>query len=433
MRRTGSPSHRHGPSRMSNFKSILSRFKKKVTPTAPTMPAMGALHDVSAQEREALALLRAAIESNLENVFRGAHFVANDDAAKQDAGSAIEVAEIVVGEIVSAGGGAGIRGLTGASPMSVTMELAKKLTGIDNASELISAVGLGTLKDLYATVTPILSCFTQFAAGAKSLYDGIDDKRDALRAMEATPFMLTGDPQAALAAAGRMVDRRGNDRLATGAMQSVEAIVNTALAATGAAAVASTGVSLASKLGALAVVIHRRGIEYNEMKKGQLRLNQPRRIDLTVFGECPLLGCYLLVCSDSSSIYVSALGQGQPARGWMDQVEAAHRYVDPLITKSREIMAESLWRIEGPNLQKGLTQQGGRITGVAVDSRPWTELFLIEHFGTQNFAYRALKKGQEVQEKVGKVREVLDTNLEGKLKEKLAAEWSSLVAKKTAA
>jgi hypothetical protein len=242
--------------------------------------------------------------------------------------------------------------------------------------------------------------------------------------------VIAGDPQAALRAVGTMLDRRGNDRLAEGTMQAVEATVNAALSSTGVGALATSGVSLAGKLGALTVVIHRRGVEYREMKKGQAALGIPG-LSISVFGDCPLLGCYMLVCSDSSAIYLSALGNGVPAMGWMDQVEASHRYIDPLMEKSREMMSESLWRLEGPNLQKGLTQQGGRITGVAIDSRPWTEKFLISRFGTKNFAYRSLKKGQQLQEYKAKVEDAVGMSVWGKMEDKIKAEWAGLVAKKT--
>ena len=38
------------------------------------------------------------------------------------------------------------------------------------------------------------------------------------------------------------------------------------------------------------------------MKAGNRRLYSPNSLDLTVFQDCPVLGCYMLTCSDTSLV-----------------------------------------------------------------------------------------------------------------------------------
>lgn len=40
----------------------------------------------------------------------------------------------------------------------------------------------------------------------------------------------------------------------------------------------------------------------SDMRAGNKRLAAPSTLNLTVFKECPILGCYLLTCADTSAV-----------------------------------------------------------------------------------------------------------------------------------
>jgi len=275
------------------------------------------------------------------------------------------------------------------------MDFAKKLAGTSTSAETVQAVGVHTLSGLYAAVVPYLGCIKGGVDAAKSLYGAVDDARTGFRAFEAIPIVNVGAPQQALQAVSVLLDRRANDGFTKGTVQAIEATVNAALIGSGAGGVATSAVSLASKIAVLAVIIRRRGIEWKEMKAGRLALMTPKTLSPTVFGACPLLGCYLLTSSDTSAIVLSCMAVGRPPpRGWMDQVEANKKFLDPILAKAKSFIVDSVWSLEGPKLSS---------KGRTVDQRPWVERFWISRFGVKNKGYKVIHTGNVVRTKIGGV------------------------------
>ncbi len=362
------------------------------------------------QEEIGFREVRRAVRDNFKNLFAGAQFGAADEASQKlsDIGStAGEVADGIMGDIASVKGYESFKSGFNmvAQPLDVVLELGKKLMETTSTTETVQAVGLQTLTGLYAAVTPFIGCVTGAVGAAKTLYHACDDVRTAARAIEAIPIVNTGAPRQALEAVNSLLDRRANDGFTKGTIQAVESIVNTALIASGVASIASSAVSLASKLGVLSVVIRRRGIEYKEMKAGRTALSLPDRLAPTVFGECPLLGCYLLCGSDTVAIVVSAIAQGKPAAGWMDQVTANKKFLDPILAKAKSFITDSVWELNGPNLStKART----------ADARPWVERFWIGRYGAMNRGYRVIqtaKKAAALKNKVGDAYEKIKSPL----------------------
>lgn len=358
------------------------------------------------QEEIAIREVRQAIANNFTKTFQGARFVPKDEAGAALAdmgGSALEIVDGILGDVADVKGYDEFKkGFTmTAQPFDVTMDMAKKLVGTESYSETVQAVGTETLTGLYAAVTPYLGCVKGGIAAAQSLYGAADDVRAGCRAIEAMPIVNTGGPQQALNAVSQLLDRRANDQFTKGTIRAVESIVNTALIASGVASVASSAVSLASKIGVLAVIIRRRGIEYAEMKAGRLALGAPQSMTPAVFGNCPLLGCYLLTGSNTSAVMLSwmATSGGRPTAGWMDQVETNKRFLDPLLGKATEFTTDSIWRVVGPNLSS---------KAFTADRRPWVERFWISHYGATNRGYRVIQSGKKAAALKKKAGDTLD-------------------------
>ncbi|HUI61502.1 MAG TPA: hypothetical protein VLX90_14840 [Steroidobacteraceae bacterium] len=380
------------------FKPLKTLLKPKASLPAQkplTGPMSGPL---TAQDAAAFQAVRSAIEDNFAILFSGARFTSAEEAgdkANEIVSGAAEIADSILGDIAQVRGYDAFK--TGfnfvASPLDTVMEFAKKLAGTATPVETVQAVGVQTLGGLYAAVVPYLGCVKGGVDAVRSLYGAADDVRTGFRALEATPIVNIGAPQQALQSVNVLLDRRANDGFTKGTVQAVEAVVNAALIGSGAGGVATSAVSLASKIAVLAVIIRRRGIEFREMKAGKQALLTPKTLSPAVFTVCPLLGCYLLTASDTSAIVLSCFASGRPPpRGWMDQVEANKKFLDPILGKAKSFISDSLWAVEGPKLStKGRT----------VDQRPWVERFWIARFGAKNRGYRIIHKGSALKNKVG--------------------------------
>ena len=69
--------------------------------------------------------------------------------------------------------------------------------------------------------------------------------------------------------------------------------------------------------------------EFEEKNKANVALADAENIDLDIFKTCPLLGCYLLVCAETSTLIIFLPGFG--GVGWMDDVEDIVRtYLAPV-------------------------------------------------------------------------------------------------------
>ena len=82
-------------------------------------------------------------------------------------------------------------------------------------------------------------------------------------------------------------------------------------------------------------------------------------LDASVFGECPILGCYLLTCSDTSSVINMFIADiGLP--GWMDRVETLKKKkMDPMLKIAKTAIKSSRLQLEGLQSNKGTINQKG--------------------------------------------------------------------------
>lgn len=106
--------------------------------------------------------------------------------------------------------------------------------------------------------------------------------------------------------------------------------------------------------------------EYRETRAARLLLDNPDRLDHTMFTACPLLGCNMLVCSDTSEIIqvvrggLASEGIQSGATGWMDDVE-------PVLERAAAFVYSSPWEIPDMPLHAisnpGLLDKAGKAMG----------------------------------------------------------------------
>jgi hypothetical protein len=169
---------------------------------------------------------------------------------------------------------------------------------------------------------------------------------------------LQGNALNAVLAIDRLLSRDVTKRATQATMSTFEAIARgAATAAAGPAAEAiAAGLMGIAKLTYQVYVI---GRDFQERAAANEVLNGFESITYEVFDKYALLGCYYLVCVDTSDVVHRMLFDIGDDH-WMDDVEKLTKRIQPLLTISRSLIAES--RFEIPNMPK-LRAQGAVFKG----------------------------------------------------------------------
>ena len=314
---------------------------------------------LSRAEFTALGAIKRARDDNTSAMFRGTQLKLGGKSlnkaiksVKEKAGSARKAATGLAkgSRGASAGSSAGI-GIPGVSDQ--IKEFVKACTDIADIDVIAAAIGAEVLKDLVAEMAPLVGIFKSgkdmAAAGAKVAADAyhlysFDTYKSGF---------LGGDPAAAADAVKIIIERdlarHGVDlarySAATG-MKIAGAFVDFGTATTAAIGLANTVAGLGLELAAL-------GLEIKEMRAGNAILAGNQPIGISVFSECPILGCYLLTCSDTSSVanlFVADIG----LPGWMDKVELLKKKkMDPLLKIATAAINASRLQLENLSQNKG--------------------------------------------------------------------------------
>jgi hypothetical protein len=242
---------------------------------------------------------------------------------------------------------------------SNSMEFFKIATDLHDISDVVHAVGSEVLHSMASEIAPFIGVVTSTFKAAKSWRAVVANARDLYKADYYLEGVLPGDPTAAAEAVIVTIKRFL-------AANTADATRNTASAATKIAGLfADMGTATTAAIGAasaLAKLIQELAIlgrDYKEMKAGNKILDDPAKIDLNVFKVCPVLGCYLIACSDSSmmlNFFVADIG----LPGWMSKVEAMKKnQLDPLIKNANKAIVSSHLTLEGLQTNKGTFAKKG--------------------------------------------------------------------------
>lgn len=126
----------------------------------------------------------------------------------------------------------------------------------------------------------------------------------------------------------------------------------------------TVGVGVASALASLGLKLAALGVDIRDMWAGNRRLAKPDTLDLTVFEECPILGCYLLICADTSQVINFFLPEfGLP--GWTQRLEEVKRKkMDPLLGIAATAIRDSRLQLDGLSSTKGVYMAKGHFAQI---------------------------------------------------------------------
>ena len=235
---------------------------------------------------------------------------------------------------------------------------------VHNIHDVIEAIGGEVFKELVAEVTPVLGVVTSAVKLVKAGKAVAVDGYNLYRSDGYKQGFRVGDPYAAAEAIQVIIKRDLAQHSVKLAQQSVAtgAKIGGLFADFGTATTA--GIGVANAMASLGLTLVSLGLDIKDMRAGNKRLDQPNALDLTVFNESPILGCYLVTCADTSAVanmFVADIG----LPGWMDRVEAMKKkQMDPLIKIATKNIAASRLQLEGLAADKGTHVKKGFFAGV---------------------------------------------------------------------
>ena len=101
--------------------------------------------------------------------------------------------------------------------------------------------------------------------------------------------------------------------------------------------------------------------DYKETKKVNAQLLSGPW-DLTLFKTCPLLGCYLIACSDTSAVINLAIDEFGSDQ-WVDKIEMLKAKADPAIEKAGDLIRDSRYEIRELRHSKGVVKPHPKVFG----------------------------------------------------------------------
>jgi hypothetical protein len=233
--------------------------------------------------------------------------------------------------------------------------------GID---DIVAAIGGQAVSDLVGEVMPVLGVLVSGAKLAKAGKAVAEDAYHLYKSDDYRKGFLRGDPSAAAEAVQTIIKRDLAKHSVKLAQQTVAtgAKIGGLFADFGTATTAAIGI--ANALASLGLQLAALGLDIKDLRAGNRHLAKPDALDLTVFEDCPILGCYLITCADTSSVanfFVADIG----LPGWMDKVEQMKKkQMDPMLKIATKAIESSRLQLEGLSSNKGTHSKKGFFAGI---------------------------------------------------------------------
>ncbi|MCM5680912.1 hypothetical protein M8A51_15405 [Schlegelella sp. S2-27] len=314
------------------------------------MPAL------SREEFIALGEIAKARRSLLVNMFTGTQLKFGVVSSLESGKSLLSTGKKLrsnAGKLAS-GGKEAAKGLPSLPGMHKLVEdFILECADVNNISDIVAAVTSEALKDLIAEVTPVLGVVASGVKLAKASKAVAEDGYHLYKCNDYKKGFLRGDPLAAAEAVQSIIRRDLGKHSVQLAQQATATGAKIAGLFADLGTGTTAGIGIANALASLGLQLYGLGLDIKDMRAGNKRLLTPDTLDLTVFEESPILGCYLITCADTSSVanfFVADIG----LPGWMDKVEQLKKkQMDPLLKIATKDINASRLQLEGLSSNKG--------------------------------------------------------------------------------
>jgi hypothetical protein len=256
----------------------------------------------------------------------------------------------------------GIARLGGDAAMSQTHDAFHEMMSGIFAGQSLSSVGAdlarGIGMDMHQLASDVIPIVSNITSGAKLL---VAWGRAAWAAWRESTTLdhgrfLSGteDIQAAFTALATMLDRRTTAMTLEAGIQSADFATRTAMSFVDLGAASSAVMGVVTSLSKLVHKLYLFARELAEKRKADLMLSDPDKLGFEMFQTYPLVGCYMLCCSDLSELIILSRAQGLQggvpfgAQGWMYDVEYLKReHIDPILKRAVAFVNASPFYIPG--------------------------------------------------------------------------------------
>ena len=315
---------------------------------------------LSSEDFRAMAELSKARRTALQNMFNGTKLTLGTAEKMKARGKVLKSAKDVSKHTKKLIKDSSSSSQSTSSSMlqSAAQDFIKICAGVENIEEVIEAITSQAVSELVKEITPIVGiAFSGFKTGkaAKAVYN---DGMALYQSKYYKTGFRVGDPLAAAEAVQIIIKRDlAQDsinlaRNSTSTGSKIALLVDPSF--TG-----STAVSAVNALAGLGLELVSLGIEIKEMQDGNKRLLNPSTLGLSVFNECPILGCYLLTCADTSTVanmFIADIG----LPNWMEKVEIIKRKkMEPLLKLATKQIQKSRLQLTGLGSDKGIHTEKG--------------------------------------------------------------------------
>ncbi len=209
--------------------------------------------------------------------------------------------------------------------------------------EILLELGAEFLTDFLSSALPIVQQVKSGAQAAKSWGTAAQEWHKARKTADHRPFLLPGDARAACDALRVLLERSRNEHATLATIQTTQLAVSTAGLFADLGGATGPAVAAAASVAKLCQKVVIMGARYKERKKVNLilRTTPENTLSAHLFEVSPLLGCYFLVNSTTSTV-LNALSSNIIEDRWMDNAEANKRnHLDPLIRDAQRFIADA--------------------------------------------------------------------------------------------
>ncbi|MDE2368872.1 MAG: hypothetical protein KGN16_07850 [Burkholderiales bacterium] len=316
---------------------------------------------LSREEFVALGELAKARRMLLVNMFSGTQLKFGNAARASTAKDLLSSGKSIASDVKSLvkGGAEASKALSVPGFKAAVEGFVRECADVDNIHDVIEALGGEVFKQLIAEVTPVIGVLWSAKKLAEATKVVVEDARNLYKHGEYRKGFRPGDPLAAADAIKIIIERDIGMHSVDLARQATVTGAKIAGLFADFGTATTAGIGLGNTLATLGLKLFALGLDIKDMRAGNRLLAHPDALDATVFAACPILGCYLLTCADTSSVanlFVADIG----LPGWMDKVEKLKaEKMDPLLKIAAKAIDRSHLQLDGLQSNKGTYQKKG--------------------------------------------------------------------------
>ncbi len=243
------------------------------------------------------------------------------------------------------------------------LKLLLELFDIGDLPEILELIGVDVFYDFISSALPVVQQLKSGAKAAQEFGAAAQDQWKKHRTVTHERFVLPGDARAACGAIRTLLHDSSVEHAARGTVHATQFAVSTAGLFADLGAGTGPAVAAGASLARLGLKITLIAARYKEMKKVNhiLATHSAERLGREIFGVSPLLGCYFIANSTTSSI-LNLLAEDILEDGWMADAERNKReHLDPLIRDAQTFIGRSHYVLTPLRQTKGMYVERGAV------------------------------------------------------------------------